>query len=83
MAKCKKCRKKLESKTRLRPIIAGQFGFELSMLVLGGYGAVCVSIFETASTIFLSFAVGTVFLYAIHKLLSRSLMCKECERETK
>lgn len=79
MALCKKCGKEFEIKSRLGTIIAGQFGFELSMLVLGGYGAVCVSVFETASTILLSFVVGTLLLYSVHKLLSRGCICKECE----
>ena len=79
MAKCIKCGNKFEIRYRLRSVIAGQFGFELSMLVLGVYGAICISILETVTAILLSFMVGALLFYAVHKLLSRGSMCNKCE----
>ncbi len=79
MTKCKKCGNKFEIRPRLRSVIAGQFGFELSMLVLGAYGAVCISIFETVSAMLLSFMVGALLFYATHKLLGRGYICNKCE----
>ena len=81
MTKCKNCGRKFQGKLGLPSIIAGQLGFELSMLVFGAYGAACVFLFQSARALASSLLFGALTLFVFYKLSKNSRVCEQCKKQ--
>ncbi|WP_282130366.1 hypothetical protein [Pseudoalteromonas aliena] len=67
MSTCKSCGKNLESKTSsgFWESLGGQLGFEASMIILGGYAAVCFYTLQSVVSIMASLVIGGVIFYCL------------------
>jgi len=78
MRKCRKCGAEFEpSKSfALGSIIGMQFGFEFSMIIFGGYVAVCIYSFQSIFVLIISLAIGVFTFYAL--LPKANKICEGC-----
>jgi hypothetical protein len=81
MTKCKNCGRKFQGKPGLALIIAGQLGFELSMLVFGAYGTACVLLFQSVRELAFSLLLGALTLFIFYKLSKSSRVCEQCQKQ--
>ena len=78
MTKCKSCGNEIKAKSMVVPIIGGQFGFELGMIVFGAYGIACFYSMKSVLAISLSLILGGVCFYFISKAIKRDAFCEAC-----
>jgi len=81
--KCRVCGQSFEPSrlSGIGSILGAQFGFEISMLLLGGYTAVCLYSFQSIFALAVSLAVGAVILALA--LPRWPQVCEKCKDQGK
>lgn len=81
MNKCRECGKEFgPSKPRaLGSIVGMQFGFEFTMIILGGYAAACFYTFQSVFALVASLVVGVFIFYAL--LPKTADICEGCTND--
>lgn len=81
MTRCQKCGEKFKVpvSSMIGSILGMQFGFEITMILLGGYAAVCFYTFETIFIMILAALVGVFIFFAF--LPKSAKLCPECSNE--
>ena len=82
MTKCQECGKKFKVSvsSTIGSIIGMQFGFEIIMILLGGYAAVCFYSFQSLFTMVLAILVGCIVFFAL--LPKSAKLCPDCSNES-